>query len=130
MLKSKKKIVVFILLIALLIILSGITLYFSHFTFKQQLYRKPFSAPFTLIPLLNITIVSFLYLLVVRVFFKGTTKNLFIRGILCIILDIALVLLIILPTVGFDLDGFLWHLIGVGSFCFFVPYIYNFAEKK
>jgi len=50
-------------------------------------------------------------------------------GIFCVLLDIFLLFLLVVPLVGFDLDGFLCHLTGISTFCLLIPYTYSRVEK-
>ncbi len=129
MLTRKQKITTPLLSIIILSTFSGITSYYTQFIFIEPLSRRTFSSSFFLVSCVFIILVYVIHLLIINQLFKGRTINLFKRGILCFVLDIALLLLITLPTLGIDWEAFLAHITGVSLFSAFIPSVSKLFEK-
>jgi hypothetical protein len=118
MLTIKQKAISLLLSIIILTISSGFVLYYCQRFFIEALYHQSFFDCIS-IAALFIAVVSILN---AAIFNKGAKLNINIHGLICLLLDLLIFSMITLPTVGFHTDRFLWHLIGVGFFCFFIPY--------
>jgi hypothetical protein len=64
------------------------------------------------------------YLVIAEVFFKVRPLNLFKAGLLCILIEPALVFLLTF-WVWLDLKSLLYHLLTIGTFCILIPYLYH-----
>ncbi len=118
----------FLLSVAIISFLSSITLYISQGLFIEPLYKRDALAVLV-ISFSVVLIISIIYTIIRSIFFKNKPLNLLIQGMICVLIDMAFLILIIVPIAGFSVKEFLWHLMGVTSFCLIIPYTYQRVER-
>ena len=121
-----KKITTFILTVLVLATLSTIDLYYIQNSFTEVLYRKDL-IDISGVPLIIIIPTSIIYL---TLFKRLKYLSLLQQGFICILINLSLLFIITLPTVGFiGVKILLWHLIGISIFCFCIPLTYSAFKK-
>jgi len=117
----------FILAFLILICLSAVCLYYSQSFFIEIEYRRNF-AEVLLISIVVITGTLLAYRILQR---RIAFKSLVVQGFVCVLIDFSIVALITVSTVGFYISKeLLWHVIGVSTFCFFIPFAFNVVDMK